>query len=116
LYPSKAGFPPVFTEILVEKPSAGEPFLPQHKQISFCDLYKDFDHFDQASSKDKLKMLTDYVDVEEIIPCISYWHKEKNQFLLITAGQGEAQKYTKIDRKETLAQNFRSKKECGVCC
>ncbi|PRR71578.1 transposase [Neomoorella humiferrea] len=39
--------------------------MPKHKQISLCDLYEEFE---QASSKDKLKMLTDYVDIEEIIP------------------------------------------------
>jgi len=39
--------------------------LPKLKQISLCDLYEEFE---QASSKDKLKMLTDYVDIEEIIP------------------------------------------------
>jgi len=39
--------------------------LPKLKQIS---LVSSFEEFEQASSKDKLKMLTDYVDIEEIIP------------------------------------------------
>ncbi len=39
--------------------------MPKHKQISLCDLYEEFQ---QATSTNKLRMLTDYVDIEEIIP------------------------------------------------
>ncbi|MEW6424678.1 MAG: hypothetical protein AB1523_08015 [Bacillota bacterium] len=39
--------------------------MPKHKQISLCDLYEEFQ---QATSTNKLQMLTDYVDIEEIIP------------------------------------------------
>lgn len=39
--------------------------MTNHKQISLCDLYEEFQ---QATSTNKLKMLTDYVDIKEIIP------------------------------------------------